>query len=96
MASAEVEACLRLHPDVEDAAVIAVPHDRDGERAKAFIIRTAAGAAKEEEVAKKEIAKHVQENMTEPHWLHRRVEFVDAFPRNQAGKILKYKLRSIS
>lgn len=93
MASSEIEAHLRLHPDVADAAVVAVPHDRDGERAKAFIVRSPSGASKDEETLKKEIAKHVQDTLTEPHWLHRRVEFVPEFPRNQAGKILKYKLR---
>ncbi|KAK5988825.1 Fatty-acyl-AMP ligase ecdI [Cladobotryum mycophilum] len=89
----EIETCLRLHPDVADVAVVAVKDPRDGERAKAFIIRSASGAAKEEGALKKAIAKHVEEHMTEPHWLHRRVEFVEQFPRSQAGKVLKYKLR---
>ncbi|KAF3763942.1 hypothetical protein M406DRAFT_51177 [Cryphonectria parasitica EP155] len=95
VASSDIETCLRLHPDVADAAVIGVPHDRDGERAKAFIIRSPATVDKEEEALKKDIAKHVQDNLTEPHWLHRRVEFVTDFPRNQAGKVLKYKLKGL-
>ncbi|RFU79722.1 amp-dependent ligase [Trichoderma arundinaceum] len=92
----EIEACLQLHPDVADAAVVAVKDPRDGERAKAFIIRSATGVGKDEGELKKVIAKHVEERLTEPHWLHRRVEFVDQFPRSQAGKVLKYQLRLMS
>jgi len=35
---AEIEAILRMHPDVEEAAVIGVPHARYGEVPKAFVI----------------------------------------------------------
>lgn len=35
---AELEALLRTHPDVNDAAVIGIPHAKYGEVPKAFIV----------------------------------------------------------
>lgn len=38
MPPAELEALLRTHPDVDEAAVIGIPHAKYGEVPKAFII----------------------------------------------------------
>lgn len=35
---AELEALLRLHPDVKEAAVIGIPHKKYGEVPKAFVV----------------------------------------------------------
>lgn len=38
MPPAELEALLRTHPDVTEAAVIGIPHERYGEVPKAFVV----------------------------------------------------------
>lgn len=38
VAPAELEALLRMHPDIEEAAVIGIPHAKYGEVPKAFVI----------------------------------------------------------
>ncbi|MDD7942728.1 AMP-binding protein [Actinomycetospora lutea] len=81
VAPAELEAVLRTHPAVADAAVIPVPDERAGERPKAVVV--AAGA-----VTSAEIVAFVAERVA-PHKRITEVAFVDAVPVSPSGKILR-------
>ena len=83
----EIEDFLYTHPDVEDVQVIGVPDAQYGEEAMACVIPREGSGLTEETLRKfcmERIAKHK---------VPRYFRFVDAFPMNAAGKILKYKMR---
>jgi long-chain acyl-CoA synthetase len=84
---AEVESALFGHPAVADVAVIGVPDDKWGEAARAIVVKKPGVDVKPEELidfARQRIAGYK---------VPRSVDFVDALPRNAAGKILKRELR---
>ena len=82
----EVEDVLADHDDVQEAAVIGVEDKKFGQRLLAFVaLRTDA------EVTAKELQDHVRENLAR-FKVPRDVIFVDALPRNPAGKVLKREL----
>lgn len=83
----EIEEFIYTHPKVEDVQVIGVP-DRDyGEEIMACII-----LKEGETMTEDELKDYVRKNMAK-HKIPRYVDFVDSFPMNAAGKILKYKMR---
>jgi len=83
----EVEDVLRAHPDVEDVAVIGTPHPKWGEQVTAVIV--ARGGA---QLDGRTIAAFAAERLAgfkKP----RRVEFVEALPRNAAKKVMTSVLK---
>lgn len=83
----EVERCLEEHPDVAEAAVIAVPSDTLGEEVKAIIV------ARENDALDDLTVREWVGNALAHFKVPRFVEFRDApLPRNAAGKILKKEL----
>lgn len=83
----EIEDFIYTHPKVKDVQVIGVPDEQYGEEIMACII------LKENETATEdEIKTYVKEHMAK-HKTPRYVSFVNEFPMNAAGKILKYKMR---
>jgi fatty-acyl-CoA synthase len=80
---AEIEAELVSHPDVSDAAVVAVPDETWGEVGVAFVVGTASEDVLEHYLAQR-IAKYK---------VPRRFVFVDALPRTPYGKVVKDELR---
>ncbi len=83
----EVEQAIMSHPAVLEAAVVAVPHDKWGERPKGFVILKPGVAATEGEViehVKSRIARFKAPDA---------IEFLDALPKTSTGKIQKYVLR---
>ncbi len=83
---AEVEQVLVRVPGVTEAAVIGVPDERLGEVGKAFLTRLPEATVTDDEVLA--YAREHLANFKVP----RSVEWVDAFPRNASGKILKREL----
>ncbi|MHC1561160.1 AMP-binding protein [Actinomycetospora sp. C-140] len=81
VAPAELEAVLREHPGVADAAVIPVDDDRAGQRPKAVVV-----AADGVEAA--EILAYVAARVA-PHKRITEVAFVEAIPVSPSGKILR-------
>ena len=74
-------------PKVKDVQVIGVPSEDYGEEVMACIV------LKEGETAtEKDIKNFCLERMAK-HKCPKYVDFVDGFPMNAAGKILKYKMR---
>ena len=83
----EIEDFLYTHPKVKDVQVIGVPDKDYGEEIMACIV------LKEGEISDEaEIKQFVLDHMAK-HKVPRYVDFVDGFPMNAAGKILKYKMR---
>ena len=73
--------------------MIAVPDERDGEAAKAFVVVPPAMASRKDEEIAAEIIKHVQDHKAHYKWLKGGVEFIDAVPKSPSGKILRRLLR---
>lgn len=83
----EIEDFIYTHPKVKDVQVIGVPDKQYGEEAMACVI-TKEG----ENLTEEELRKFMVENIAK-HKVPRYVRFVESFPMNAAGKILKYKMR---
>ncbi|WP_405096569.1 AMP-binding protein [Micromonospora sp. NBC_01412] len=82
-----IENVLTAHPDVHDAAVVAVPDDAYGETAYAFVVPVP-GAT----VTPEQLRDLVTERL-DTNWTPRDVEFVDALPMIGYGKVDKRTLR---
>jgi long-chain acyl-CoA synthetase len=87
---AEVEAELLAHPAVGDAAVIGVPDDDWGESVVA-VVEPRAGLAIGDALAA-ELIEHCRAHLAH-YKCPRRVDFVDALPRAESGKLYKRRLR---
>ncbi|MBX3023569.1 AMP-binding protein [bacterium] len=83
----EVEEVLRAHPDVDDVAVIGTPHPKWGEQVTAIVV--VRGGARLDAAAIADFAGQRLAGFKKP----RRVEFVDALPRNAAKKVMTGVLR---
>ena len=85
---AELEGELLLHPGVQDAAVVAVPHETWDEVGVAFVVRRAGSVVSGEDLAAFLLGK-VARYKVPREWV-----FVDALPRTPYGKVVKGELRS--
>jgi acyl-CoA synthetase (AMP-forming)/AMP-acid ligase II len=83
----EVESALFAHPEVADAAVAGVPHEVLGEDVAAWIVLRRAGSTSIDA-----IRAFLLERLAD-YKVPRRITFVDALPRNEAGKVLKSRLK---
>ena len=87
ISSVEMENFLMAHPAVSEAAVIAVPDERWGERPLAVVVLRDGQQASSEE-----LRDHLGREFAK--WqLPDRVEFIDAIPRTATGKFKKTDLR---
>lgn len=83
----EIEDFIYTHPKVSDVQVIGVPDKQYGEEIMACVILKPGETSTEEEI-KTYVSAHMAKHKTPKY-----VAFVDGFPMNAAGKILKYKMR---
>ncbi len=86
----EIEEFYLTNPKVRDVQVVGVPDEKYGEECCAWIILHKGESADEEEMrtfGNASIARHK---------VPKYFMFVDEFPMNAAGKILKYKMRDIA
>jgi acyl-CoA synthetase (AMP-forming)/AMP-acid ligase II len=85
---AEIEGMLLEHQGISQAAVVGVPDERMGEVGVAYVVLRP-GA----ELSEAELIAWSRERMAN-YKAPRRVVFVDAFPLNASGKVLKFELRA--
>jgi fatty-acyl-CoA synthase len=85
ISSAQLESAIAAHPAVREAAVIAIPDERWGERPLALV-------AADEPVAAGELQAFLRDHVAK-WWIPERFEFVDAIPRTAVGKYDKRRLR---
>ena len=83
----EIEEFIYTHPQTKDVQVIGVPDKKYGEEIMACIILKEPGS-----VTVEEMSDYIKASMAR-HKVPKYIEFVDSFPMNAAGKILKYKMR---
>jgi acyl-CoA synthetase (AMP-forming)/AMP-acid ligase II len=81
VAPAELEAILRSHPAVADAAVIPVPDERAGELPKAYVVPA-------RQVTPQELIDYVAARVASHKRIHQ-VSFTDAIPTSPSGKTLR-------
>ncbi|NMG66735.1 long-chain-fatty-acid--CoA ligase [Azoarcus indigens] len=82
----EVEDVIASHPGVMEVAAVGVPDERSGEAVKAFVVRKDPGLTEEALIA------YCRKNLTGYKVPHK-VEFRDALPKTNVGKILRRALR---
>jgi fatty-acyl-CoA synthase len=87
ISSVALESAIMSHPAVGEAAVVAVPHPKWGERPLACIVLKPGHT-----VSLEELRDHLAQDFAK-WWLPDRVEFVDRIPRTSTGKFLKSALR---
>ena len=83
----EIEEFIYTCDKVRDVQVIGVPDEQYGEEIMACII-----LKEGETMTEDEMKAYIAANMAR-HKVPRYIDFVDSFPMNAAGKILKYKMR---
>jgi fatty-acyl-CoA synthase len=87
VASREIEEVLFAHPQVAEAAVFGVPHDRWIEAVTAVVV-----ARPGEALVIESLEAHCREQLA-AYKRPKRIVIVDALPKNASGKVLKRDLR---
>ncbi|MEO7104673.1 MAG: benzoate-CoA ligase family protein [Gemmatimonadaceae bacterium] len=90
IAAPEVENALLLHPAVHECAVIGIPDAERGHIVKAFIVLQP--EARTEPPSVKSLQDHVKSEIA-PYKYPRAIEFVDALPHTDTGKLQRFRLR---
>lgn len=87
ISTVEVENTLYKHPGVQEAAVVAMPHEKWGEVPKAYITPKA-----DIEISQEDVIEFCRENLAR-YKCPKAVEFKEELPKTSTGKIQKYVLR---
>jgi 2-aminobenzoate-CoA ligase len=91
IAGPEVEGALLAHPAVAECGVVGAPDEERGTIVKAYVMLKPGNERSDAMV--KQLQEHVK-NAIAPYKYPRAVEFVDALPRTETGKLQRFKLRS--
>ena len=83
----EIEEFIYTHEKVKDVQVIGVPDEQYGEEIMACII-----LKEGETMTADEMKEYIKSHMAK-HKVPKYIDFVDSFPMNAAGKILKFQMR---
>ncbi|CAG9788381.1 unnamed protein product [Diatraea saccharalis] len=84
----EIESIIMEMPEVADVAVVGMPDHLAGELPKAFVVQKPRG-----QLTEKQVYDFVAQKLTKYKHLDGGVAFLDAIPRNVAGKIMRNELK---
>jgi 2-aminobenzoate-CoA ligase len=90
IAGPEVEQALLAHTDVVECAVVGLPDPDRGQVVTAFVVLR--HGAPRDDAARRALQDHVKATIA-PYKYPRTVEFRDALPKTQTGKLQRYRLR---
>lgn len=90
IAPAEVEEALLTHPAVAECGVVGVPDPERGQVVRAYVVLRPGFARGPEMV--RELQEHVKARIA-PYKYPRQVEFCEALPRTETGKLQRFRLR---
>ncbi len=85
----EVEMAIETHPKVREVSVIGVPDPALTEKVKAFVV-----LHEKDSMTDEELKTYLQEKLAR-YKIPSFIEFVDDFPRNPTGKVMKKELRRL-
>jgi long-chain acyl-CoA synthetase len=85
----EIEAVATACPGVLECACIGVPDEKTGEAVKLFVVRTPNATLTAEE-----LVAYCRKEMT-AYKTPRTIQFIDALPKSNVGKILRRELRDL-
>ena len=85
----EIEDVIASHPKVLEVAAIGVPNEKSGEAVSVFVVKN------DPSLCREDILEHCKENLT-GYKRPRHIEFLDALPKSNVGKILRKDLRDVS
>lgn len=91
IAGPEVESAMLQHDAVAECGVVGVPDEARGQRVKAFVVLKDGYAPDADLVA--ELQTFVKSTVA-PYKYPREIEFVDALPRTETGKLQRFRLRT--
>ena len=87
-----MEDALLLHPEVAECGVVGVPDEERGQIVKAFVVLRPGSGRGPDTV--KELQDFVKQTVA-PYKYPRAIEFLDALPRTETGKLQRFKLREM-
>jgi 2-aminobenzoate-CoA ligase len=93
IAGPEVEAALLTHPAIAECGVVGAPDADRGMIVKAYVV------LRSDYIASAELTKALQDHVKAeiaPYKYPRAIEYVDALPRTQTGKLQRFALRRIA
>src|SRR3954466_4311192 len=93
IAGPEVEAALLSHPVVAECGVVGAPDEARGMIVKAYVI-LAGGACGDAELTAA-LQEHVKREIA-PYKYPRAIEYVEALPKTETGKLRRYALRQMA
>lgn len=93
VAGPEVEGALLLHPAVAECGVVGIADDERGQRVAAYIVLKEGHSRSVDLCA--ELQAFVKQTIA-PYKYPRTVEFVDALPRTETGKLQRFRLRELA
>jgi len=88
-----VESTLLQHPAVAECGVVGASDEARGQIVKAYVVLKA-GEPRDDAMVKA-LQEYVKANIA-PYKYPRAIEFVDALPRTETGKLQRFKLRQMA